>query len=116
MDNEWQRAGDITATVISLLLPVADAAEALGITGKIASMFEVAEAADEGGHFLQAGEKGTSAYVEIWAKGEDEVPIGMTRAEAETLKEELVERGELVAGPRNHSREQRILTCSVLYL
>lgn len=80
------------------------------------NIFKVEKLAGESGHILQAGEKGTARYVEIWAEGENGGARPMTKAEAEILKKDITEQGELVAGTRNCRGEQKILNRSIIFL
>ena len=103
MDNAAQRAGDIFATIVFLVIPVVDAAESLGITAKIASAFRVVSIASEAGEealVLRASDESGKALVEIWAKGDDGSARAMTKAEAETLEADLASEGELLADTR----------------
>src|SRR5258707_138729 len=86
--DAWQRACDIFATIASLVMPVVDAAEAIGITAKIAEAFKVEGLAGEVGEaeamVLRAKDKEGDPVVEIWAKGDDGFARTMTKADAET--------------------------------
>jgi hypothetical protein len=99
MDNKAQEAGDIFATIASLVMLIVDGAEAIGLTAKIAEAFKVETLAGEVGEeeamVLRARDKKGDPVVEIWAKGEDGART-MAKAEAETVKENLDKDGELL--------------------
>jgi hypothetical protein len=114
MDNEAQEAGNTFAIIVGLVIPILDAAElaanALGISAKIANIFGFAGVGGEVGEaesvVLQASSKSGKPVVEIWAKGEDGYARAMTEAEARQLKKDLGNQGELLTNS----------TSSVLFL
>jgi hypothetical protein len=98
MNNKAQKAGNIFATIAGLIMPLVDGAEAIGLTAKIAELFRVERIAGEIGEetmVLRAIDKEGEPVVEIWAKGDDGARA-MTKAEAETVKENLDKNGELL--------------------
>jgi hypothetical protein len=104
MDNEAQEAGNTFATIVGLVIPILDAAElaanALGISAKIANIFTFAGVGGEVGEaesvVLRASSMSGEPVVEIWAKGEDGYARAMTKAEAIQLKQDLGNQGELL--------------------
>jgi hypothetical protein len=100
MDNAAQRAGNIFATIVGLIEPGIEVAEVIGMTAKIAGAFTVelvgGEIGGEAGAVLRASDESGTPLVEIWAKGPDGRARAMTVEEAETLKGDLADEGELL--------------------
>ena len=97
MGSGVQRAGDIFADLVNLLMPLVDIVKGPGIRANIASVINVEKLTDSSGYILSAGKEEDGPLVQIWGAAEDGSAKAMTEANAVILKEDLAIQGKLVA-------------------